>query len=203
LIMFASDNGASAAQIIRGDGHDKSAAFGSAKSYLCLGPGFSTAANTPFRLHKHWNHEGGISSPFIAHWPEGIEARGELRHDPSHFIDIAPTILELAGADSKDVTTGPKRPGRSLLPAFAKNRALGKRTLWWSHSGNRAIRVGDWKLSAKGGAKAEWELYDLKTDRCEMNNLASEYPRRVLELSKRWKEIGDGFRKDLAAEKGA
>jgi arylsulfatase A-like enzyme len=202
LILFASDNGASAEQIIRGDGHDKSAPAGSAKSYLCLGPGFSTAANTPFRLHKHWNHEGGISSPFIAHWPDGIKARGEFRHDPSHFIDIFPTILELAGGRSENATTGPARPGRSLIPAFGRNGAFGERTLWWSHNGNRAIRVGDWKLSAKGGAKGKWELYDLKADRCEMNDLATKYPQRVRELSQRWQAIGDGFRKDLKDEKG-
>ena len=203
LILFASDNGASAEQIIRGDGHDRAAPAGSAKSYLCLGPGFSTAANTPFRLHKHWNHEGGISSPFIAHWPEGIHARGELRHDPSHFIDIAPTILELAGGNIQNATTGPARPGRSLIPAFGRNGALGKRTLWWSHSGNRAIRIGDWKLSAKGGRKGKWELYDLKVDRCEMNDLATKYPEQVRELSQRWQDIGDDFRKDLKDEKGA
>ncbi|UCF14851.1 MAG: sulfatase-like hydrolase/transferase, partial [Phycisphaerales bacterium] len=88
LIFFVSDNGASAEQIIRGDMHDKSAAPGSARSYLCLGPGWSTASNSPFRLHKSWVHEGGVSSPLIIHWPAGIAARGELRHDPCHFIDI-------------------------------------------------------------------------------------------------------------------
>ena len=202
LILFASDNGASAEQIIRGDGHDKSAAMGSAKSYLCLGPGFSTAANTPFRLHKHWNHEGGISSPFIVHWPEGIRAGGELRHDASHFIDIAPTILELAGAKTDETIAGPARPGRSLVPVFKKDRVLGERTLWWCHSGNRAIRVGDWKLSAKGGAKGKWELYDLRVDRCEMNDLGLKYPQKVEQLGGRWEDIADEFREDLKEEKG-
>ena len=201
LILFASDNGASAEQIIRGDGHDPSAAMGSAKSYLCLGPGFSTAANTPFRLHKHWNHEGGISSPFIAHWPEGIRAGGELRHEPSHFIDIVPTILELAGAKADQPEGTPPRPGRSLIPVFKKDRALKERTLWWCHSGNRAIRRSDWKLSAKGGKKGKWELYDLSVDRCEMNDLAPKDPQRVEQLAQKWEAIAAGFREDLNSEK--
>ncbi len=201
LILFASDNGASAEQIIRGDGHDPSAAMGSAETFLCLGPGFSTAANTPFRLHKHWNHEGGISSPSIAHWPEGIAARGELRHEPSHFIDIVPTILELAGVKADQPAGTPPRPGRSLLPVFKKDRVLEERTLWWCHSGNRAIRQGDWKLSAKGGKEGIWELYDLGVDRCEMNDLALKFPQKVEQLAQKWDAIAAGFREDLKNEK--
>lgn len=201
LILFASDNGASAEQIIRGDGHDPSAAMGSAETFLCLGPGFSTAANTPFRLHKHWNHEGGISSPLIAHWPEGIAARDELRHEPSHFIDIVPTILDLAGVQADQPAGTPPRPGRSLAPVFKKDRVLEKRTLWWCHSGNRAIRQGDWKLSAKGGKEGKWELYDLSVDRCEMNDLALKFPQRVEQLARKWDAIAAEFRRDLKNEK--
>ena len=200
LILFASDNGASAEQIIRGDGHDKTAPMGSAKSYLCLGPGFSTAANTPFRLHKHWNHEGGISSPLIVHWPEGISARGELRHEPSHFIDIVPTVLEVAGGSRPKATEGsaaPARPGLSLLPAFAKDGAVKHKVLWWCHQGNRAIRMGDWKLSARSGRNGQWELYNLKVDRCEMNDLASKYPKKVQQMGRQWEDIAEGFRRDL------
>jgi arylsulfatase len=157
LILFVSDNGASAEQIIRGDGHYPEAEMGSAKSYLCLGPGWSTAANTPFRLHKHWNHEGGISSPLIVHWPAGIKAKGELRYDPSHFIDIAPTVLEVASGsrvlENYKSEDDPRRPGMSLVPAFAKNRTIEHESLWWCHHGNRAIRMGDWKLSSNGSGK--------------------------------------------------
>jgi len=204
LILFASDNGASAEQIIRGDGHDPEAEMGSAKSYLCLGPGWSTVANTPFRLHKHWNHEGGISSPLIAHWPAGIKAKGELRHDPSHFIDIAPTVLEVASGsrvlENYKSEDAPRRPGMSLVPAFAKNRAIEHESLWWCHHGNRAIRMGDWKLSSNGSGKkepAKWELYNLKTDRSEMHDLALKFPDKVKELDRRWEEIAEDFRKGL------
>jgi len=203
LILFASDNGASAEQIIRGDGHDPAAPMGSAKSYLCLGPGWSTAANTPFRLHKHWNHEGGISSPLIAHWPEGIEARGELRHDPSHFIDITPTILELAQGSKPEMnknTAGPVNPGQSLVPVFAKDGSVHHKNLWWCHKDNRAFRVGDWKISAKDGKEGKWELYNLKADRCEMNNLASKYPEKVKQMAQQWENTAEGFRQDLNKE---
>ncbi len=97
LIVFLSDNGASAEIMVRDDGHDPTAPPGSAATHLCLGPGWSTVANTPFRRHKTWVHEGGISTPLIVHWPRGISARGELRADPGHVIDIVPTIRELAG----------------------------------------------------------------------------------------------------------
>src|SRR5690606_14429569 len=97
LVLFLSDNGASAEIMVRDDGHDPQAAPGSAATYLCLGPGWSTTANTPFRRHKTWVHEGGIATPLIAHWPQGIDARGALRRSPGHVIDVVPTILEVAG----------------------------------------------------------------------------------------------------------
>ena len=76
LILFLSDNGASAEIMVRGEGHDPNAPPGSAASFLCLGPGWSSAANTPFRRHKTWVHEGGISTPLIVHWPQGIATPG-------------------------------------------------------------------------------------------------------------------------------
>ena len=198
LILFASDNGASAEQINRGDKHDKTAELGSAKTFLCLGPGWSTAANTPFRLHKHWNHEGGISSPLIAHWPKGIKAHGQLRHDPSHFIDIAPTIMEVAGAEFPQTISGvtvPDKPGISLVGAFDKDGSVKHECLWWCHQGNRAVRMGNWKLSARNNGP--WELYNLKTDRSESHDLSTQYPDKVAMMDKRWNEIANGFRRDL------
>ena len=187
LVLFLSDNGASAEQIIRGDGNDPAAPPGSAKSFLCLGPGWSTASNTPLRLHKSWVHEGGISTPLILRWPKGIAARGELRHNPGHLIDLAPTILELAGGhwpaawgDAKV----PPPPGKSFVPVLAHDGTVGALTTTSGgfHEGHKAIRVGEWKL-VSAGRNAPWELYDLAADRSEMHDLATSYPQRGKDLA--------------------
>lgn len=188
-IFFLSDNGASAEQIIRGDGHDPAAAAGSAKSYLGLGPGWSTMSNTPFRMHKSWVHEGGISTPLIVHWPQGIALKGTMRHTAGHVIDLTPTILEITGAkrfetwDNKPV---PLPPGRSLIPLFAKDGTVSHDFLWWYHEGNRAIRIGDKKLVSWGNT-GPWELFDMQQDRSETRNLASQYPDTVKDLEQAWK----------------
>lgn len=187
LILFASDNGASAEIMVRHGGHDPQAAPGSAATYLCLGPGFSSACNTPFRRHKTWVHEGGISSPLIVHWPNGITARNELRHTPAHVIDIVPTVLEVAGISKPREWNGapiPPSPGKSLVPAFARDERIPRDCLWWLHEGHRAVRVGDWKLVAAKGDP--WELYDLRTDRAEQHNLTAEHPEMVRELERLW-----------------
>ena len=194
LVLFASDNGASAEIMVRHGGHDPTAPPGSAATYLCLGPGFSNACNTPFRRHKTWVHEGGISTPLIAHWPAGIAARGELGHTPAHLIDFVPTVLDLLGIDKPTVRNGervPPSPGKSLVPAFAEDLTISRDFLWWLHDGHRAVRVGDWKLVAPAGEP--WELYDLKTDRAEQHDLAAKMPERVKELAFLWQEQTDAF----------
>lgn len=193
LIFFASDNGASAEVMVRDGGHDPNAAPGSAATYLCLGPGFSSACNTPFRKHKTWVHEGGISTPLIVHWPAKIKARGQLRHTPCHVIDIVPTILDITELKSLAVNdeTAPVLPGKSLLPALIDDRSLDRDYLWWLHEGHRAIRVGDWKLVAVNDGP--WELYDLKVDRAEQNNLAVANPDLVKELDKLWNKASEEF----------
>jgi arylsulfatase A-like enzyme len=194
-IFFLSDNGASAEQIIRGGGHDPTAPPGSAKTFLCLGPGWSSAANTPLRLHKSWVHEGGISTPLVVHWPAGIKARGQLRRNPGHIADLAPTILELAGGQWPRICAGkpvPSPHGKSLVPAFTHDGAAKHDYFWWYHVGNRALRVGDWKIVAC--TDGPWELYNLREDRSETQNLAAAQPERVRELQRLWTQCAEKFR---------
>jgi arylsulfatase len=194
LILFASDNGASAEIMVRHGGHDPQASPGSAATYLSLGPGFSSASNTPFRRHKTWVHEGGISTPLIAHWPKGIGAGNQLRHTPAHVVDIVPTVLAVAGVEKPTVWMGqpiPPVPGKSLLPAFATDTPIARDSLWWLHEGHRAIRVGDWKLVAAKGDP--WELYDMTTDRAEQHNLAATFPSKVKDLERAWEAQVSGF----------
>ena len=204
LILFLSDNGASAEIMVRDDGHDPQASPGSAPTYLCLGPGWSTCSNTPFRRHKTWVHEGGIATPLIAHWPDKITARGELRHSPGHVIDVVPTVLEMAGAEQfgdEDNSEAPSLPGRSLLPVFSNDKRPAHDLLWWSHEGNRAIRVRDWKLVAAKGKP--WELYNLSQDRTETNSLAAKYPQRVERMSHAWTAKQEEFLELLRNDSGA
>lgn len=194
LILFLSDNGASAEIMVRNDGHDPEAEPGSAATHLCLGPGWSNCANTPFRRHKTWVHEGGSCTPLIAHWPRGIAGRGELRHDPGHVVDLVPTILDVVGGERLANWNGipvPPAPGQSLRPLFVQDDSLPQRTLWFAHEGNQALRHGDWKL-VKARDEA-WELFNLSSDRTESDNVASRYPEKVRELetlwTRQWEEI--------------
>jgi arylsulfatase A-like enzyme len=188
FIVFLSDNGASAEIMVRGDGHDPAAPPGSAASFLCIGPGWSTMCNTPFRRHKTWVHEGGISTPLIVHWPRGIAARGELRRTPGHVIDLVPTILEVAGGKPPATWAGrpmPPAPGKSLVPLFARDGTVEHPFFWWLHEGNRALRAGNWKIVA-AGKDSPWELYDLSSDRSEGKDLAKDRPEKVRELAAIW-----------------
>ena len=104
--------------MVRGSGHDPAAAPGSEKSYLCLGPGWSSAGNVPFRRHRIWTHEGGISTPFIVHWPRGITARGELQQDVGHVVDIVPTLLDAVGiTPDRKANAPPSRAGPWCRPS--------------------------------------------------------------------------------------
>jgi arylsulfatase len=190
--------------------------MGSAATYLCLGPGFSSAANTPFRRHKTWVHEGGISTPFIVHWPAGIAARNELRSAVGHVIDIAPTILDLAGVEAA-VGAAPPMSGKSLKDVLREDRGSPLRALWFYHEGNRALRQGDWKIihanatrpfpwrrsaaaGAEGRDEANWCLYNLHEDRAEQNDSSAAQPARVEVMAAEWIRMRDQFLRDATVE---
>ena len=194
VVFFLSDNGASAESLVRGDGNDPTASPGSAKTFLCLEPGGANVANTPLRYSKMFVHEGGIATPLIVHWPKGVSARGEVRHTPGHVADISPTIMELAGGKwptSWNDKPLPAPAGRSIVPVLKADGAALHSELWWYHQGNRAVRVGDWKLVST--AKSDWELFDLKKDRSEMHDLAGSQPEKVRELAALWERLAGEF----------
>lgn len=199
VVLFLSDNGASA-EVLNlwpkpgAYSHTPGAECGTRESHLCLEVGWANAANTPFREHKIWAHEGGIATPLIVRWPgRGAGEKGRWRREAGHVIDLLPTCLELAGAtypaDFRSAKT-PPLPGRSLVPLLVSPaRQASARTLAWEHEGNRAIRVGDWKLVASHAAP--WELYDLAADRIEGRDLAAAQPERVREMAAQWQQWAD------------
>jgi len=121
------------------------------------------------------------------HWPARIAARGELRHQPGHIIDIMATCAEVGGAKYPATHKGQSitpLEGISLVPAF-RDAPLRRKALYWEHEGNRAVRMGKWKLVAKG-PKGKWELFDLEADRTETHDLAAEHPQRVKTMAESW-----------------
>lgn len=195
LILFLSDNGACAEWDPWGfDGRsgpqnvlhrgEELARMGQPGTYHSYGSGWAQASNTPWRLFKHYIHEGGISTPLIAHWPAGIRRKNAIERQPGHIVDLMPTCLELSGASYPAAMPPPE--GVSLLPAL-HGRRIARGPLYWEHEGNRAVRVGRWKCVAVGPA-GNWELYDIEADRTEMHNLAGRYPGRVKEMVALWEQ---------------
>lgn len=161
---------------------------GPPETYIAYGQAWANVSNTPFRLYKSNNHEGGIATPLIAHWPKGITMRGEFRHRPGHIIDIMPTCIELAGAEyPKSYNEREILPmeGASLVASFSKDEKA-NRTLLWEHYDSRAILHGKWKLVGLPGKP--WELYDMEADRTEMHDLASKHSDLFKELAELWEK---------------
>ena len=183
LVLFLSDNGGNAESGPQGKleppaGHKHTIAW--------TGQSWATLENTPFRLYKHFEHEGGISTPLIAHWPAGIKARGEWRTQVGHLIDVMPTCVEVARASYPAEFRGQKilpMEGRSLVPAFA-NKAVERGPLFWEHEGHRAVCEGKWKLVAQNGRP--WELFDMEADRTELHDLAGAMPEKVKVMAGQW-----------------
>ncbi len=169
----------------------KNVMAGPADTYEGYGHAWAAVSNTPFRMYKHFVHEGGISTPLIAHWPAGIARRGEWEHTPGHVIDLMPTLLELADAKPLPQRLGqPTKPlaGQSLCPLF-KGTKIERDALYWEHEGNRAVRSGDWKLVAL--YDRPWELYDISKDRSEQNDLNAAEPARVKQLEDQWLQFAE------------
>ncbi len=163
-------------------------------TFISYGEAWANVSNTPFRLYKHFEHEGGISTPLIAHWPAGLARHDALEKQPGHLIDIMATCVALARANYPAERGGSKitpMQGVSLLPAFAGQPLNRPAPIFFEHEGNRAVRDGKWKLVAKN-PRGKWELYDTEADRTEMNDIATENPEVVQQLVAKWEAWGKG-----------
>lgn len=174
---------------------------GPPEGYTAYGLNWANASNTPFREYKHWVHEGGISTPLIVHWPAGITDKGVFRNTPTHLVDIMATCVAVGGNEYPNTYNGQSiqpMEGKSLLPVFADDE-LEREAIYWEHEGNRAVRMGKWKLISKASKKrsflwdkveelalSDWELYDMEKDRTETQNIATTQPDLVAKMADMW-----------------
>jgi arylsulfatase len=196
LILFLSDNGACAELSVTGKGDPvRDRAPGTEITLPSYGMGWANASNTPHRLYKHFTHEGGSNTPFIAHWPARIKAGRDWCREPAQLIDIMPTVLDLTGATYPAEGGGKKIlpiDGISLTPAFDGEPLVRKQPIFIEHENNASVRDGEWKLVGKGVAplrglqQKKWELYHITADGNELNDLAAEHPEKVAALAAEW-----------------
>lgn len=196
LIIFLSDNGASPERM-RNVVYPTDGEPGSERSFPWYGAHWANVSNTPYRFYKAWLQEGGMATPFIAHWPNKIPKGKINQNTMGHIIDLMATCLEIASVDYPQTIA--KReiqptPGKSILPAFLGEDIPGHETLYWEHEGSRAVRQGDWKLVAnkniiladKWEKDYTWQLFNLKSDPSELKNVAEQNPEKVKELLKKY-----------------
>jgi arylsulfatase A-like enzyme len=207
LIMFLTDNGGCAEVLREGmrtrffypeyrggrvvAGNRPGLRPGPGNTYMSYGLPWANASNTPFRLYKHWVHEGGIATPFIAHWPAQI-AVGKTVYEPVHIVDLMATCLQAAGAAYPESSGGSDilpTEGESFLPVLRGERWSRRQPVFWEHEGNRAVRLGEWKLVSKH--PGAWELYNMVEDRTEQRNLAARHRAKVRELAVLYEEWAD------------
>ncbi len=193
IIIFLNDNGACAEGGMLGGG--PAAQLETEEGYfLSYGQGWANASNTPLRKYKHWMHEGGIATPCIVSWPEGIPEKnqGSILRQYAFLPDIMATFIDLAE------TRYPKQyAGNSIHPLQGKSftsqlkgkdRPVHKEPVFWEHEGNRAVRLGDYKLvmAWDDNKPDNWELYNVRKDRTEMRDLSRQMPGKVEKMKKMW-----------------
>jgi arylsulfatase len=167
-------------------GNDPGRMPGPENTYQSYGTAWANLSNAPFRLYKHWIHEGGISTPLIVHWPAGIADKGAIRHAPGYLPDIMATILDITGTAYPTTWEGvpiEALEGQSLASAFERDDSE-RPPMFWEHEGNAAVRIGKWKLVRN--YPAAWELYDMQVDRTELHDLAALQPARVADMARQY-----------------
>ena len=198
LVIFLSDNGGCAEHINRTPGVPP----GPVDSYCTVDAPWANVSNTPFRRYKVFDHEGGISTPFIVSWPKAIQERGSICHEIGHVMDFMPTFVALSGAEYPAERNGhpvQRMEGMNLKPLLSGENPVDRGPLFWEFSGCRAARLGQWKIVTQGPPRnhvkiaippgnERWELYDMEADRCELADLADRYPDKVTDMDALWKE---------------
>jgi arylsulfatase A-like enzyme len=211
LVLFLSDNGSCAEDYKAFNTTAPEIPPGPMESYRTLGVSWANASNTPYRKFKWWNHEGGVSTPFIAYWPRVIKDGGKITHQVAHIMDIMATCLDIAGAQyplNFNGQTVQPLEGKSLIPIFRGKKRQGHKALYWQFGSSYAVRKGKWKLvhahpnpragidyfneadesKQKDKNQRQWELYDMASDRTELNDLAEKYPELVKQMAQAWEE---------------
>lgn len=194
LILFLSDNG--------GNAESQGNKTLSTEELLLLGNetpaqsyrvNWANVSNTPFREYKHMVHEGGISTPLIVYWPAKMKKTGLITKQVGHVIDLMPTLVEVADVNYPKTYKGHEiypLTGKSLIPTITKGDTFSRKPIFFEHEANRAVIAGDWKLVSESTKKppftGEWELYNLKDDRSETNNLIKRYPEKACEMKILW-----------------
>ncbi|GAB4107886.1 arylsulfatase [Echinicola sediminis] len=195
IILFMDDNGACAEGGPMGGG--PASQLETKEGYfLTYGQSWANASNAPFKEYKHWIHEGGISSPLIVHWPNGIkeDRKGSTVGQSGHLPDIMKTFMDLTDAQYPDQKNGmnlPRPAGESLLPLISGEGTMKRqKPLFWEHEGNKAVRMDNFKLVMKWNNQGpqKWELYDMVSDRTELNDLAEAMPEKVSEMAEVWEQ---------------
>lgn len=198
VIVFLSDNGCSAEPEDVPFGYswekDRKANYQewkriSARTGASQGKMWSIASDTPFRMYKKFIHEGGISTPFIISYPSQVKKAGRLEKTPCYLPDIMATFVDLAGANYPTEFNGHEvraMRGRSIVPVIKARKLTPHKIMTWEHEGHGGIRMGDWKLVTEDIMSDEWELYNMKVDRTEMNDLSSKNPKKAQELKAVW-----------------
>ena len=184
LIIFLVDNGASHERP-RKKVWDPAAEWGSVGSFEAIGQSWANAINSPFKKWKVQGMEGGICTPMIAYWPEGIKLPiNTISRSPCHLIDFVPTFMELAGEEAKYPSGLPGLDGISIVPTFSGKKLIRTNPLFFQYGSWQAIRQNQWKLVQR--KQEPWQLYDLDQDRTETRDLAGEFSERVKNMKKSW-----------------
>ena len=202
LIIFMSDNGCSPEVCqnfvpgendrpdMKRDGapiiypRNKEVMPGPENTYASLGPEWANVANMPFRFWKAKMYEGGICTPMIAHWPDGVKIKkGAVTNEPCHIIDIMATCLDLSKATyPKEYKGNSILPyeGKSIVPILKTGKREGHQVIGFEHFRERALMTDDgWKIIQPGGRRTDWELYNLNDDRTEMHDVAADHSERL------------------------